>query len=122
MSGFLSERYNQGMLELEPRAMKKAKEDAGQLLRDSIDGYTTLRAEQEHLDLKRQGANYALLPVWVYHYSYKGKNYDYHVNGQTGKVLGKTPIDRNRVLLYGATIWGSVGAILSLIKLIVEVL
>lgn len=122
MSGFIGERYNQGMMELEPRAQKKAKIDADQLLKESLGGYNTLRAENQHLNLQRQTANYALLPVWVYHYSYKGQKYDYHVNGQTGKVLGKTPIDKNRVFLYGGTIWGCLGIILSLVKMIVEVL
>ena len=122
LSGFWAERYNQGMSELEPRAQKKAKKDADQLLKESMMDYNTLREESKHLKLQRQTANYALLPVWVYHYSYKGQKYDYHINGQTGKVLGKTPIDKIRVLLYGATIYGLLGVMLSLAKMILEVL
>ena len=35
---------------------------------------------------------YLLLPTYVGHYTYKGKNYNFYVNGSTGKVAGKAPV------------------------------
>jgi len=122
MSGFSAERYNHDVMELENRAQRKAQQDADKLLQESLTGYQTITASKKKLNLERQTASFALLPVWVYHYSFRGKTYDYHVNGQTGKILGKTPIDAAKVFAYGATIFGSVGIILSLIKMIVEVI
>lgn len=30
-----------------------------------------------------------MLPVWKYVYRYHGKDLEYYINGQTGKVYGK---------------------------------
>jgi len=35
---------------------------------------------------------YVLLPLWMSHYKYKDKQYEFLVNGQTGKVGGKVPV------------------------------
>ena len=42
---------------------------------------------------------YLMLPVWMSHYEYKNESYHFMVNGQTGKVGGKTPYSIWRVLL-----------------------
>ena len=42
---------------------------------------------------------YLMLPVWMSHYEYKNKTYHFMVNGQTGKVGGKTPLSFWQVLL-----------------------
>lgn len=35
--------------------------------------------------------DYVYVPIWSNHYSYKGKEYHCYINGQTGKVTGKSP-------------------------------
>ena len=42
---------------------------------------------------------YVLLPVYLLNYRYKKKDYTVHVNGNTAKVVGKTPISALKVLL-----------------------
>ena len=59
----------------------------------------------KNIDLKRKKAYFALLPVWVYCYRFRGKEYVYHINGQTGKVIGKTPTDSKKAVLYTATVF-----------------
>lgn len=122
MSGFQGECFSQGLMELEPRAQEKARRDSEELLRDTLSGYTTLHADRKQLNLKRQTAKYALLPVWVYHYSYHNQKYDYYVNGQSGKILGKTPVSKGKVFAYGGTVWAFLSAIMLLAKMILEVL
>jgi len=34
---------------------------------------------------------YYYAPIWANHYKYKGKDYHCYINGQTGKVYGKSP-------------------------------
>lgn len=121
LSGFEAERYSEGLMEIEPRAQEKARRDSEELLREELGGYTTLSAQRKHLNLQRQTAKYALLPVWVYHYSYFGKKYTYYVNGQTGKILGKTPTSKGKVFVYGGFMWLFCSAALLLIKMILEV-
>ena len=42
---------------------------------------------------------YVLLPVYIINYNYRGKNYSVYVNGNTGKVTGKTPISPLKVAM-----------------------
>lgn len=42
---------------------------------------------------------YLLLPVYVGHYTHKGKNYNFYVNGETGKIQGKVPVSWIKVLI-----------------------
>jgi DNA-directed RNA polymerase subunit RPC12/RpoP len=59
---------------------------------------------------------YLLLPLWVGTYHYRGQDYRILVNGQTGKVAGKKPVDRVKI---GAT---AVGGFLTLLALILILL
>lgn len=40
-----------------------------------------------------------LLPVWMASYTFKGKEYSFTVNGQTGKVYGKKPISAMKIII-----------------------
>ena len=40
---------------------------------------------------------YLLLPIYVGHFSFRQKLYNFFVNGQNGKVTGKTPLSPIRV-------------------------
>ena len=42
---------------------------------------------------------YVLLPIWIGHYFYLKKKYRFLVNGENGKVWGKTPISIFKVLI-----------------------
>lgn len=37
---------------------------------------------------------YCMLPVWFLHYEYNGRDYQYVINGQTGKVSGEFPYSK----------------------------
>ncbi|MBQ3235478.1 MAG: hypothetical protein IJA97_04900 [Clostridia bacterium] len=41
---------------------------------------------------------YVLLPIYLLNYRYNKKNYSVHVNGNTAKITGKTPVSPWRVL------------------------
>lgn len=57
---------------------------------------------------------YMLLPVYVGHYGFREKNYNFYVNGQNGKIKGKTPKSPLRIVvvaLLGLTIVGGLIAL-----------
>lgn len=124
MSGFFAERYNKVSELLEPRAKSKARNDAVSMLRQSISGYNLgVSLERDStVTLNNTQTNYALLPVWVYNYKYKGEEYRFHINGQTGKIIGKVPLSKKKVWGYGATVFSSVGLIFFLLNLILVAL
>lgn len=122
LSGFYGEIYNMGADQLEDRAKQKAEKDAESLLRETLNGYTTLIPEHQTTDLDRNGVHYVLLPVWKYLYKYQGKDYDFYVNGQTGKIIGSTPVSKKKVLAYGSTVLGAVWIALSFLMGIMEII
>ena len=111
MSGFQGEVVNFSDTEQEERAMKKARKDAESLLNETITGYTTCVPVHKNIDLTRNKAQFALMPVWVYRYNFRGKEFIYHVNGQTGKVIGKTPTDKKKAWIYSGFVAFMVGMI-----------
>lgn len=122
MSGFYGEVYNQAASELEGRAQVKARDASEGMMQASLSGYNTMMATRKDLNLSRSGVHYALMPVWQYNYNYQGKSYQFHVNGQTGKVIGKTPVSRGKVVAYGASVFALVTAIFTVAVQILEIL
>ena len=100
----------------------KARNASKEMMQASLREYGTVRPYRDDLELARDGVNYALMPVWKYVYQYKGQTYQYHVNGQTGKVIGITPISKEKVLLYGASVFAVVTAACALAVRILEIL
>ena len=104
MSGFQGEVVNFLENQEEGRVEKKVKESAETLLAETIAGYTTCVPLHKDIHMEKQRARFALMPVWVYRYHFRGKEYVYHVNGQTGKVIGKTPTDRKKAWIYSLAV------------------
>lgn len=102
IAGFAAERYAIGF----KQGWEIAKQSMNQKIRNSID--RKIRQEH-HADTTRNiqisstfhglTYKYLLLPVWISSYKYKDQVYQFMVNGQTGKVSGKTPISIPKVLL-----------------------
>ena len=122
MSGFYGEIYNQKAGELEGRAHQKAEKDAECLLQETLAGYATLVPEQKNIKMEQKATHYALLPVWRYIYKYQEKEYPFYVNGQTGKIIGSTPVSKKKVLAYGGTVFAAIWMALSLAIGILEIL
>ena len=122
MSGFFGEMYNQGSEQLEPRAHKKAERDSEELMMQSIVGYSTLANEYRNMNVNQKTVDYALMPVWVYEYAYRGETYTFYVNGQTGKVIGEMPVSKPKMIGYSASVFGFMMVIGQLVRMIMEVL
>lgn len=58
---------------------------------------------------------HVLMPVWVANYRYRGKNYQYLINGQTGKLSGPRPLSTLRILI-------AIGVVLTLLSILMVVL
>ena len=56
-----------------------------------------------------------LLPVWMLHTKWKGKDYLFSMNGQTGKLTGDLPVSWGRFWAYFAGIAGGLAAVLSVL-------
>lgn len=104
VSGFMAEVVNFPDTKEEKRAIDKVKKDAEGFLNDTLAGYTTCVPLHKNIKMMKNKAHFALMPVWVYRYHFRGKEYVYHVNGQTGKVIGATPTDKKKAWIYSGAV------------------
>lgn len=122
MSGYRGELYSIEGETLEPRAKAKVRKDAEVLLKESITGYASVIPECNDCQCQTNKEQYALLPVWNYTYRYRGKNYRFCLNGETGKMVGKAPMSIGKMIGCSATIFALVTAMGYMIQAMVEVL
>ena len=89
--GFMAYHYDK---ELEPCwDSAKASMDT-QIKADILRGYDYDTVGSFNMSTTHQNVTYkyVMLPVYVGNFAYKSKVYNFYVNGETGKVTGKTPI------------------------------
>ena len=58
----------------------------------------------ENISIDYTAKHYALLPVWMLHTKWQGKDYLFAMNGQTGKLVGGLPVDKRKVAAWFAGI------------------
>ena len=102
LAGFVAERYSVGLNE----GWELAKEKIHSKLEKSINNHVKHHWSCDRVDrikfttdYKNITYKYILVPVWISSFQYKNKTYQFAVNGQTGKVGGKTPISVFRVII-----------------------
>jgi len=102
VAGFIAERYSIGLDD----GWKAAQGLIRERLQYKIESYirSNWRADrasgvQFSTEFDKITYKYILIPVWISSFLYKGKSYQFVVNGQTGKVGGKAPISPLRVAI-----------------------
>lgn len=100
LSGFYAEKYTYTDAELHERVKKRTDKYAEAAARETIQGmgYTTVTKTSVNTQVCWQNAEYVMFPVWLLNYKYRGKIYTFAMNGQTGKVVGKLPTSRIKML------------------------
>ena len=71
--------------------------------------------ENTSIRLHNGTTKYALYPVWILQTKWKGDNYIFAMNGQTGKVIGEPPVSRGKVAGWFAGISAAAFAVLMVI-------
>lgn len=100
LAGFMAEKYNYSSDQLADRAGSRIRTYAASLAKDTIRGYASVAVTNEKVDLREEGAQYAMLPVWLLNYRYKDRTYTFALNGQTGKMVGDLPVSRKKMILW----------------------
>ena len=93
LQGFFAEKYDVQPLDMTDRIYKRLDKYALKVC-DEIDfGYDDFvpEADASFTKYQNQDIKYALLPCWFLSINFDGRDYQYIVNGQTGKVSGEFP-------------------------------
>jgi DNA-directed RNA polymerase subunit RPC12/RpoP len=99
LTGFFADKYDVDKDEVLGRIKRRANDSAMQFLRADMTGYTNVVPKNQSLNIIKTDWKYALLPVWFMTFTYKGKRFDFAVNGQTGKVSGLAPLDGGKLAI-----------------------
>ncbi|MFP2995307.1 DNA helicase PriA [Spongiivirga sp. MCCC 1A20706] len=91
LSGFVTEKYTISLKDGHHHSFQKAKDIAYNWIRSDIGG-DTQRVSHADINLSDETFKHILLPVYISSYIYNGKDYHFHINGQTGQIAGKYPI------------------------------
>lgn len=93
LAGYLADKYDVGASACKERANQRIKTSTENAFLQTAIGYSTVVPQASTVKLKNSKVSYALLPVWILNTKYKGKNYMFAMNGQTGKFVGDLPVN-----------------------------
>lgn len=112
LSGYMAEAYSYTYQDMQGRGRHRAREYALESARSTIQGYGSVQMREQHLKLDETKAEYVMLPVWMLNYRYKGKNYQFALNGQTGKIVGSLPLSIGKALGWFAGLTAGIFAVM----------
>ena len=104
LPGFLADKFDVTVEQCRQRADQRCEGTLTSTLRATVTGYDTCMLINSSVDLKRGKVHYALMPVWMLNTKWKGKDFLFAMNGQTGKLVGDLPVSWGRF-------WGLFAAI-----------
>lgn len=101
MAGYLADKYDVDAEQAQVKADKRMENSAMANLAATVRGYDTVELQEGHINKSDTSVDYAMVPVWILSSTYQGKQYTFMMNGQTGKFVGRLPIDTKKGFLYG---------------------
>ena len=118
LPGFLADKYDVTVEQSRERADGRCTASLEGALRRTTTEYTSCTPRQKNIHLNRGKVHYALLPVWMLHTKWNGKDFLFAMNGQTGKLVGDLPTDMGKFWAYFAAIAVPATAIASFIMML----
>ena len=105
MSGYLADRYDVEYNACIPYINERVSNSVAEAFEKTVKGFNTVTRESGSVSSRNGRVEYAMCPIWILNTTWNGQKYIFAMNGQTGKMVGNTPIDkgklRRRGLLYG---------------------
>lgn len=108
-AGFIADKYDVPSEDLQQRVNTRIHNSV--VATFSPKGYTSSILQSANIQASNRTVRYALLPVWVLNTRYQGTLHTFMINGQTGKIVGKLPLDKARCAGMFLAIAGILSAI-----------
>ena len=113
LPGYLTDRYDQDAEACDGRARNRVGNTCVDALQETATGYMEIDVESASSDVKWTKVAYALMPVWMLHTKWAGKDFLFAMNGQTGKLIGDLPVDGGKKMKYTMMIFLPLAAALA---------
>ena len=111
LSGYAAEKYDLTAEKCVDRAGRRVKATIEAEFARSVTGYSSVTTERSTVNVDKGGVSYALFPVWILNTKYKKVNYQFMMNGQSGRLVGRLPVDPAKAWNYRLMIAGIIGAV-----------
>lgn len=118
LPGFLADRYDVDADTAYRRVKERMENTLLTGLQASAAGYHTCVPITRNAREKRTAVRYALLPVWMLHTRWQGKDYLFAMNGQTGKLVGDLPVSWGRFWAWFGGVFAGTAAVLTLLSMV----
>ena len=115
LAGYSAEKYDVDAKASQERANARIKKSIETEFARSVTGYATVSVERSLVDVGSGKVSYALMPMWILNTKYKNQNFQFIMNGQTGRIVGKLPVDRGKAWKYRLMFTFGIGLVLSAI-------
>jgi len=115
LAGYAAEKYDVDSEKSKERAGKRIKATIENEFRRSVSGYVSVRQESSSVSVENGSVSYALFPVWILNSKYNKENYQFIMNGESGRLVGRLPSDPAKSWKYRLLFTGIIGAFFTLV-------
>jgi DNA-directed RNA polymerase subunit RPC12/RpoP len=113
-SGFLAEKRNIEKENARPKVEQIIQESSKSLLLGTVSGYSSLSVISQKAAAESEKWLYLMLPAWMFTYKYKGEDYYFSMNGESGKIAGRVPVSPKKLSILFAGLTAGIAGILML--------
>jgi len=102
LTSYIAEKYDLNAKQCKQQAGRKTEATFKKELAKTIHDFNNVTPKTWFTQLKKYDARYCLFPVWIFNTEYNDKDYRFMMNGQTGKFVGKLPVDKSKTSKFTA--------------------
>lgn len=118
LAGFYTQRWDDKASDNEYRAKDRAKSCLHREALAAAGDFDEATVQSENFSWSGDKTESAMIPVWMMYTEYKGKNYVFGMNGQTGKLMGDIPESPLRIVGILASVFVAMQIILMIIRIL----
>ena len=117
MSGFLAEQSDVEQTKIDEMAVSRTKEGNHSKARGLFSKYSSVTDKSNQYKIISHEKDYTMLPIWLLNVAHGGKKYQFAINGQTGKITGKLPLDIKKVSIVSGITFFATDIVMALLQL-----
>ncbi len=118
LAGYIAEKYDFTDEEMLPRVKERVSAYVDNYIDSTINGYSSVTFHRKDIKIRKKHADYTLLPVWMVCYDYRQSEHIFAMNGQTGKIVGKPPLSKAKILGWFAGVTAGSFLIMQILTLL----
>ena len=112
LAGYFADRYDVEAKDSQERVTQRIRKSAESAMSQDMEHYTSVNMAHSDIHILNAEYMYVLYPVWLLSTTWNGEHYLFAMNGQTGKMVGDLPADKQAFWKYVLSRGAAIGAVL----------